>query len=480
MIVIAAQRATHRIDSDMDANYITQLFNDSTCPTEPPPTRSCEQLTIIYPCKTRPWQRKWYEETMFRGHTLVCFEAATAATVRDAQVVASAFLRRSGYMHGGLRSRNAFEVDAILLQRLRLPRTALAGKVLVHLDDEYGATRTQLAGTGTPDDVNYCRLYAGFTRVFRPYWSRGWAALAAGPHGEMRGCTVPCALPPPRVEWTPLGWSSNWERGEAAQGHNEAAVAGVGSTSTVGAAVAAVPPTHARSIPVAFYGNAKHQMDRGAMFRRFEAGAKTGKVHTTLTKHKSFGTGNKTDYRVQMLDTQTCLQLPGLSAECYRLYESIDAGCIPVFSWDLPGRGYDTRTQHAFLLGDMALPSTLPSTTTTPSSAALDQHQSAHESAAAALVPPPPGGAPFVHADTVAELAAPLQALLSNATRLDMRQEELRTWWAAALDELRNRIVGAAMEATGCAKPSRATGAGATHRVLRTGDTAQVQAIVVT
>ena len=267
--------------------YVTPLFNDSTCPPResPPASRSCDKLllTIIYPCRTRPWQRKWYEHTMFRGHTLVCFEAATETTVRDAQVVVSAFMRRSGYMHGAARGKNALEVDVILLQRLRLPRTVLAGKVLVHVDDEYGATRTQLAGTGTPDDVNYCRLYAGFGRVFRPYWSKGWAALAAGPRGELRGCTTPCGLPPPRVEWTPLGWSSNWERGEG-QGQQQGAEAGEGDTAAAAAGAvaavpvpAAVPPSSARSIRVAFYGNAKHQMDRGAMLRRFEAGARTGR-----------------------------------------------------------------------------------------------------------------------------------------------------------------------------------------------------------
>ena len=38
-----------------------------------------------------------------------------------------------------------------------------------------------------------------------------------------------------------------------------------------------------------------------------------------------------------MLDTRACLQLPGLSPECYRLYESIDAECLPILAWDLPG-----------------------------------------------------------------------------------------------------------------------------------------------
>jgi len=48
-------------------------------------------LTILYPCKRNPWQKLWWEKTIFEGHRLVCYETATALDVQDAEVVASAF-----------------------------------------------------------------------------------------------------------------------------------------------------------------------------------------------------------------------------------------------------------------------------------------------------------------------------------------------------------------------------------------------------
>ena len=78
-----------------------------------------------------------------------------------------------------------------------------------------------------------------------------WPHLSA--QGAMVGCEPsPCGLPPPRVEWTALGWSSNWER-----------------PSAFGPAPPPPPPppppSSGRGVPVAFYGNAKFQMNRGAL-----------------------------------------------------------------------------------------------------------------------------------------------------------------------------------------------------------------------
>ena len=107
---------------------------------------------------------------------------------------------------------------------------------------------------------------------------------------------------------------------------------------------------------------------------------------------------------------------------------SLDAGCIPVFAWDLPGDGYDVRVQHAFLLGDLALPA----------------------AAGGAARVAPPGGAPFVHGATSSELAAPLAALLANGSAMDALQGAVRVWWDAALAALRRRLLEAAVEASGC------------------------------
>ena len=51
---------------------------------------------------------------------------------------------------------------------------------------------------------------------------------------------------------------------------------------------------------------------------------------TRMLGHSGFAKGNATDYVSKMRDTRLCLQIAGLSTECYRLYESLDAGCVPI------------------------------------------------------------------------------------------------------------------------------------------------------
>ena len=50
----------------------------------------------------------------------------------------------------------------------------------------------------------------------------------------------------------------------------------------------------------------------------------------------------------------------------------------------------------------------------------------------------------------LAELAAPLAALLANGSAMDALQGAVRVWWDAALAALRRRLLEAAVEASGC------------------------------
>ena len=113
------------------------------------------RVIVLYPCATRPMELRWYAGVIFAAHDLVCFADATAETVQRAAVVVDTFLNHRNRPAG-------LSAPVALLKRLHLESDALHGKVLVHINDEYG---------GRPLDAQlaslYCALYAPFGRVFR-------------------------------------------------------------------------------------------------------------------------------------------------------------------------------------------------------------------------------------------------------------------------------------------------------------------------
>jgi hypothetical protein len=287
----------------------------------------------------------------------------------------------------------------------------LVGKVLVHLDDEYGARNPRAEA----DWHAYCALYAGWRHVFRNYWSEAWAARVARNHamncsllcGDSGGREVEARAPAtggdsirargpsasPRVEWTPLGWSANWRPGVRAR------------------------PASERAAFVGFYGNEKYQLkpNRGPLMARFER--ETSVNVERMLGRVGFGRGNATNYVRLMHSTRLCLQISGLSAECYRMYEALDAGCVPVL---INQFGKETATQYKFLLGDRT--GSLPRR------------------------PPPP----FPWAETPADLKTTLTRLRDEPGALDAMQRETSRWWNASLEHVRNRVVASARLAHVC------------------------------
>lgn len=126
-----------------------------------------------------------------------------------------------------------------------------------------------------------------------------------------------------------------------------------------------------------------------------------------------FGKGNVTNYVRRMHDTRLCLQISGLSAECYRMYEALDAGCVPVLVNDF---GKETATQYKFLLGE------------------------AGGGGGLARRPPPP----FPWAERPADLKAQLQHLRHDEAALDEMQLSTRHWWNKSLQHLRTRVLTSA------------------------------------
>ena len=324
---------------------------------------------------------------MFSGHRLVCNEVATADDVHRAQVVVAAF-------SNAREKRWGWEFQKSLLQRLALGSAALAGKVLVHIDDEYGARTKPHA---TDDWSVYCSLYAGWKHVFRNYWSEGWATMVPIHSGRMN-CSALCPNSYrmlTRVEWMPLGWSANWKP--------------LGDR--------AVSVSSRRSHFIGFYGNEKYQLrpNRAALMTRFEQ--ETGiKVNRLLGK-VGFGKGNLSHYDHLMHDTRLCLQISGLSAECYRMYESLDAGCVPVI---IDQFGKETDAQYRFLLGSRRQP-------------------------------------PFLRGAAPVDVRNRLELLQKDDSLLDAMQLETHAWWNRSLTHIRNRLlhvswswcIGAALHAGG-------------------------------
>ena len=143
--------------------------------------------------------------------------------------------------------------------------------------------------------------------------------------------------------------------------------------------------------------------NRAHLIARFER--ETGARVTRALGRVGFGRGNASEYVRMMHDTRFCLQISGLSAECYRMYESLDAGCVPLLidEFGFPGQ---TTAQYRFLLGG----------------------------------PASRRRAPFPHAATPLGLKQVLLELQASTASLDAMQLETRSWWKATLLHLTSRV----------------------------------------
>ena len=312
---------------------------------------------------------------MFAGHRVVCYEAATVADVESAHVVVAAFKNPKRISDG-------WEFPVPLLERLGISSSYLVGKVLVHLDDEYGARSPR----SEADWRAYCALYTGWRHVFRNYWSASWASRVARNH--VMNCSAICVgerthVAGGRVEWTPLGWSANWQPGHRPRRSSK------------------------RGSLIGFYGNEKYQLkpNRGALMSRFQR--ETDLKVDRLLGRVGFGRGNASNYVRLMHDTRLCLQISGLSAECYRMYEALDAGCVPVL---INQFGKETAVQYRFLLGSYG---------------------------GRASVPFPWGESP-------SDLKARLLHLRDDSEALDGVQRDTRRWWNQSLSHFRGRVQASA------------------------------------
>jgi len=150
---------------------------------------------------------------------------------------------------------------------------------LIHLSDE----------RRDPSEYPLVRgEYKNWARVFRNYFDSEYSDM-------------------PNVQWFPLGYSSNgfdWSQ------------------------VQTDIPASKRRHDASFMGNDFTNKRRAGMIRNFEEQSKL--VVTGAVRRGGWGSGGRNEYVRLMMDSKFCLALPGTSLESFRLYEALQAGCIPV------------------------------------------------------------------------------------------------------------------------------------------------------
>ena len=167
-----------------------------------------------------------------------------------------------------------------------------------------------------PHGPEYVTFYNKWAGVLRNYWWNEDIFL------EMKQQNF--------LKWFPLGYSNHIKRKEATLKYDPL-----------------LRPSF-RNHTLFFLGNKKS----GNHLR-----AKNVKEITTLTSivvlgevsRGGFAHGSRNDYIFGLFNSKFCLQIPGRFAECYRFYDSLEAGCIPVFIDNYVSANYSTSIAESLL-----------------------------------------------------------------------------------------------------------------------------------
>ena len=145
-----------------------------------------------------------------------------------------------------------------------------------------------------------------------------------------------------------------------------------------------------------------------------------------------FGRGNASEYVRLMHDTRLCLQISGLSAECYRMYEALDADCVPILINEYGNPSSPSAAiQYQFLLAHGSN-GRVAGNRVTESAVAQQRRQPRLHFL---------GHAPFPFVQAPSELHDSLARLLSVPAALDALQGATSLWWNHSLLRLRARVV---------------------------------------
>ena len=184
----------------------------------------------------------------------------------------------------------------------------------------------------------------------------------------------------------------------------------------------AVPRASRRAHLVSFLGSTD-KSDREARLAMLRAALAGTPVDTSLLaargRRACYGFGcNESGWVEDMLQSATALHLPGSSPDSGRLWESLEAGAVPLVVEEFgPG---EEEVGTACLYGDEAVRAT----------------RGALQPLEAAMGAP----VPFVVVRTVGELAPLLERLHAEPARLDELQERTRVWWAEVKRHFGSRL----------------------------------------
>jgi hypothetical protein len=174
--------------------------------------------------------------------------------------------------------------------------------------------------------------------------------------------------------------------------------------------------THDRNMSLFFLGNkrsgnlkrAKHV----AELRRRSALPVAGEVRAG----GNFGTGSRSAYIAGMLSHAFCLMIPGRFPECYRMYDALELGCIPVFvdAYNEP------MTNYSSLFSTSLEP--LRSVRWVDSGGSLTSRM------------------PLLRFPTVDAMNKGLQALVLEPSALNATATDCALWWEAVKSHFRTQV----------------------------------------
>jgi len=180
-----------------------------------------------------------------------------------------------------------------------------------------------------------------------------------------------------------------------------------------------------RPYTMSFLGNRKSGNNKRADHLK-EIEFATGRNITGQVRYDGFGKGSPQQYVDLMHKSKFCISIRGQFVECYRLYDALETGCIPVIIDEFKLKNY--LSQHSEqLLPILTFPWTNilgQSVTSLERGEGRSNYQDFNTGGGGLHVT-----APFVYVRTVAEFSALLDQLLHSESSLEALQAENMLWW---------------------------------------------------
>jgi hypothetical protein len=229
-----------------------------------------------------------------------------------------------------------------------------------------------------PHGIIYYNFYKKWGRVLRNYWWDETLFESMYRQGM--------------VQWFPLGYSNHIKK-----------------KGNISDANALLPPA-SRKHTLFFLGNKKSGNRKRE--RNVQEIRQTSTIDLLGDVNKgNFASGPRDLYIYGMLNSKFCLQIPGRFAECYRLYDSLEMGCVPVFVDNYRNSNYSANITESLVRFEDV----------------LWKNKNGQVSRIV----------PFQRFVDIADMDRGLKALLEDDIRLQTLFMDCVLWWSAAKDYVR-------------------------------------------